>query len=112
MIKGFQPHNSRIVTVFIVLFTVEIVGLAGYMGGFYDKEDRLDFLSFQWDLSSLIYTILLWVSWVLLLTLVVRSKEEIGTKIGASVFASLPVSIFCFVCVQSLLRSEIVYAVL
>ncbi len=98
-------------TVFIVLFTVEIVGIAGYVGGFYDKEDRLDFLTFQWDLASLIYTILLWCSWLVLLALIVRSKEEVGFKVGASVFASLPVLIFCFLFVQSLLSSEIVYSV-
>ena len=110
MIKGFQPHNNPIVTVFIVLFTAETVGVAGYVGGFYNKEGRLDFLTFQWDLESLIYTILLWCSWLLLLTLIVRSKEELGTKVGASVLASLPVSIFCFLLVQSLLISDISYS--
>ena len=98
-------------TVFVVLFTVEIVGVAGYTGGFYDTEDRLDFLTYQWDLASLIYTIVLWFTWLLLLTLLVRSKEEVGTKIGASIFASLPISIFCFLFIQSLMGSEIGYSI-
>lgn len=102
LIKGLQPSHSQLMTAFVVLFTVEFVGFAGYVGGFYDEEGGIDWLKFQWDASSILYTILMLCSWMLMLTLFIKSKEEDSMKIGASIFVSLPVALFCLLFIRTL----------
>lgn len=109
MIRGLLPNHSRLMTAFIILFTVEFIGFSGYVGGFYDKEGRLDWLTFQWDTTTLIYTILMWCSWLLVMTLIARSKEVIGFKIGAGILASLPMSLFGILFIRALQKSDIAY---
>lgn len=94
MIKGLRPHNSKLMTAFVILFIIEFCSFAGYFGGFLDEEGRLDWLTFHWDIATLVYTVAMWCSWWLILIFLKRSQEDVRMKIGASIFASLPVLFF------------------
>jgi len=109
MIAGISATRSRWITFFIILLGTQVLGLSGYVDGFYDIEGNLDWLTYQWSLDTLLYTALLWCSWLLLLVVVLKAPDELGVKVSASVLGSLPIALFGFIFIRSLENSDIVY---
>ena len=92
-IKGLRPQRSGVITVLVILFIIEIFGIAGYLGGFFEPSD-VKFLrpqAFQWTIESIIYTTLLCAAWIFAIANIVVSREAVNLKIGIGFFMSIPI---------------------
>jgi len=95
-IKGLRPQNSKSLTLAVILLVAEILGIAGYLGGYFSDARKWHTLGdFNWTTEVLIYTTLAWLAWmVTMAVLVLTKKESLSLKIGAGVFVSLPMLAF------------------
>ncbi|WP_025898527.1 hypothetical protein [Sneathiella glossodoripedis] len=109
MIAGISRTRGQWITFFIVFLSTQILGLSGYIEGYYDADGKLDWLTYRWSLSTLAYTVLMLCSWLLLLVVTFKAQDELTVKISASILGSLPTALFCFILLSSLHISEIVY---
>lgn len=97
--KGMRPHGGFRMSAAIVLFTIQLLGLSGYLGGFFERSARGQFRwrQFEWDVTTIGWTIAMWCFWAVVIVALLLSKEDRPVKVGGSVIASLPVVIFVFI---------------
>lgn len=82
----------------ILLGGIQLVGLFGYLGGFFDRvAGSLEWHEFRWDTETILYTIAMWVCWAVAMVMVLTSRESRDTKIGGSALISVPVAIFVMI---------------
>ena len=93
--KGLRPHGGLRASTMVILGTVQFVSMFGYLGGFFDRIDgKLEWHVFLWDVGTIVYTAVMWVSWALAVTLLLMSNEKPETKIGGGLVISLPLAVF------------------
>lgn len=97
-IKGLRPHGGLGTAVVIVLAVFQLLGFFGYLGVFLDRnaEGRLVGHAFHWDTATIIYSVILWSSWAVVMSILLLSKESHTFKVGGSMILSLPVAVFVF----------------
>jgi len=81
----------------VILGAIQVLSLFGYLGGFFDRTDKLEWHEFEWDQSSIISTVLLWISWGASIFVLLRSNTDNNTKYGGAILISLPLAMFLFI---------------
>ena len=63
--KGIRPDTSWRTGLIAVCGVVELVGLLGYLGGYFDRDPggSLRWHAFVWDTRTVAYTVALWLAW-------------------------------------------------
>lgn len=86
---------------FGILWIIELYSLYRFFGGFYDvaKNGSRAVLSFRWDADVILFSILLWVSFGLLVLKLYRPSEIMDetTVFGGVVMAGLPIAMFLLI---------------
>ncbi len=92
--KGLQPHGGIRSSVMVILGCIQFLSLFGYMGGFFDRTDRLVWHEFVWDQTAVISTVALCLLWPLSIFILLRAQIDQNTKLGGAVVISLPMAVF------------------
>ena len=94
--KGLHPHGGIRATAVVILGVIQLLGLFGYLGGFFDRnaDGPLKWHVFQWDSGVIVTTIVMWCSWIVVISMLLISKADDSLKIGGSIIISLPVAVF------------------
>ena len=94
--KGLHPHGRFRASAAVLLGAIQLLCLFGYLGGFFDRntDGRLEWHVFQWDTETVVYTVVMWCSWIVAISMLLLSKEDVSFKVGGSIIFSLPVTVF------------------
>lgn len=83
------------VSVVILLSAVQLLGFAGFMGGYFDRtEAGLEWHEFVWDTETTSYTVAMVVAWITTMVLLLKSDEDYNVKFGTTIFVSVPFVVF------------------
>jgi len=94
MYRGLQPHGSLRSSAVVILGVIQVLSFFGYLGGFFDRTDQLEWHEFEWDPSTRISTMTLCLAWGISVYVLLKAKVDQNTKLGGMVLVSLPMAIF------------------